>query len=169
MKEYFKNEIWDWAEALAEALVIIIALVIFLWPTKIYGSSMEKSINNGDWVFSSKFALWLDEPEKGDIVMFKVKGVKGPIIKRVIGTEGDNIKIQDGAVIVNGEILEEKYAESSTEGSSELTVKKNHIYVLGDNRKISTDSRSFGQVPLDNVKSKILLRFYPLKNVTSYF
>ena len=91
---------------------------------------------------------------------------KTSYIKRVIGIEGDHIKIEDGKVYLNGEELDEPYLREGiiTEGGTftDIVVPEGYIFVMGDNRPHSTDSRSFGCVPLEKVESKVWIRFWPL-------
>ena len=91
---------------------------------------------------------------------------KTSYIKRVIGIEGDHIKIEDGKVYLNGEELDEPYLRDgiTTNGGnySDIIVPKGCVFVMGDNRIHSTDSRSFGCVPVEKVESKVWIRFWPL-------
>lgn len=169
MKEWAIKFIREWSEAIAEALVIVIALNILLWPIKVSGVSMAEAVNDGDWVFGCKLAAWVSEPKSGEIVMFNVDGVKDALIKRVIATQGDTVEIRDGLVFVNGEELKESYIDTPTDGDFKIIVKSGYFFALGDNRAVSTDSRSFGQVSSDSIKSKILFRFYPFDKVRAYF
>lgn len=86
-------------------------------------------------------------------------------IKRVIGVEGDHIKIEDGKVYLNGEELDEPYLREgiTTQGGNynDIIVPEGYIFVMGDNRPHSTDSRSFGCVPVEKVESKVWIRFWP--------
>ncbi|MDO5556240.1 MAG: signal peptidase I [Clostridia bacterium] len=90
---------------------------------------------------------------------------KTSYIKRVIAIEGDHIKIEDGKVYLNGQELEEPYLRDgiTTEGRvfTDITVPKGYIFVMGDNRPQSTDSRSFGCIPIEKVESKVWIRFWP--------
>lgn len=89
-------------------------------------------------------------------------------IKRVIATEGEHVKIEEGKVYVNGKLLEENYLQPDVITTSmngyftDLVVPKGSIFVMGDNRGESTDSRRFGCVPIEKVESKVLIRFWPL-------
>lgn len=93
---------------------------------------------------------------------------KRSYIKRVIATEGEHVKIKDGKVYINGVELDEPYLQSdvvttSLEGQfTDLVVPEGHVFVMGDNRNQSTDSRRFGCVPYEKVESKVLMRFWPL-------
>ena len=86
-------------------------------------------------------------------------------IKRVIGLPGDHVKIEDSTVYINGKAIDEPYLDNvRTDGKiyKDVTVPEGYLYVMGDNREHSTDSRDFGCVPIDKVESKLLLRFWPL-------
>ncbi len=87
-------------------------------------------------------------------------------IKRIIGVAGDTIKIEDGKVYLNGELLDEPYLNEgmTTEAVlfTEVTVPDGYVFVMGDNREHSTDSRSFGCIPVDKIESRVAFRFWPL-------
>ena len=92
---------------------------------------------------------------------------KKSYIKRVIATEGDHIKIENGKVYINGEVYEEPYLPEGTETTdangfyTDLIVPQGTVFVMGDNRGNSTDSRAFGCIPIDKIESKVLIRFWP--------
>ena len=113
-------------------------------------------------------AIYEYEP-KGIIkkfVYYVIEANKTSFIKRVIGIAGDHIKIEDGKVYLNGEELKEDYLAkgvSTLPGNySDITVPEGYVFVMGDNRQHSTDSRVFGCIPLEKVESKVVLRFWPL-------
>lgn len=113
-------------------------------------------------------AVYSYEP-KGIIEKFNyyvLEITKVSYIKRVIGVEGDHIKIAEGKVYLNGEELKEEYvAEGAVTLSDryvDITVPEGYIFVMGDNREHSTDSRSFGCIPIEKVESKVWIRFWPL-------
>ena len=90
---------------------------------------------------------------------------KESYIKRVIGLPGEHIEIRDGNVYINGELLQEEYLREGVTTNStiftELTVPDGYIFVMGDNRSDSMDSRNFGCIPVSKVESKVCLRFWP--------
>lgn len=96
---------------------------------------------------------------------------KTSYIKRVIGLPGDHVKIKDGSVFINDQKLEEKYLEDyvvtvDLEGLyTDVVVPENTVYVLGDNRPDSTDSRAFGCIPVEKIESKASFRFWPLNKI----
>ena len=126
----------------------------------------------GTWVIYR-----FDPPERGDIIVFDPpNGDNKPYIKRVIGTAGETVEIHDGNVYVNGIKLDEPYIRAgitdcgTTERSSPILVRrlscrKVDVFVLGDNRRNSSDSRVFGPVPIDNIIGKAIVTYWPLEDV----
>lgn len=109
------------------------------------------------------------EPQRGDIIVFNPDAdAEQPYIKRIIGLPGETITFQDGYVQVNGQRLDETYIEGAVTDCGrrecDMVVSEDHVYVLGDNRNNSTDSRSpsVGQVPLSNVIGKAWLSYWPM-------
>jgi signal peptidase I len=167
-----------WRGGLRELLgTILIALVLVFGVVRpfvveafrIPSESMVPTLMVGDRVLANKFVYRFSEPKRHDIVIFG--GVEGEeeetLIKRVVGVAGDEIQVQNGTLYVNGEPQEEPYLnkEPRPSGSSygPITVPSGRIFVMGDNRDNSGDSRIFGPVPLKNVQGEAFLRFWPLR------
>jgi len=90
-------------------------------------------------------------------------------VKRVIGLPGDRIEYNNGRVYRNGEALEEDYVMNEmNEGFAPIIVPEGHVYVMGDNRNRSSDSRQIGPVPASNIQGRVFLRFLPLNKITAY-
>ncbi len=108
------------------------------------------------------------KPERGDIIVFNpTEDAEQPYIKRVIGLPGEHVTFQDGYVYINGQRLEESYIDGARTRCREsdecdVVVSPDHVYVLGDNRTNSTDSRIIGEVPLSNIVGKAWLSYWPL-------
>lgn len=155
------------------AVILGVLIVTFVAQiTVVNGSSMEITLHDGDRLIIEKISPKIGNIKRGDIVTIddpeKMNKVTRPIIKRVIGVEGDHVQILDGKVFVNGEELKEGYINGDTtlevNGQySDVTVEKGCIYVLGDNRLPykSQDSRTLGTESLKYVTGKALLRFFP--------
>jgi signal peptidase I len=157
--------------------VLIAAVVVFgiLRPFvveafRIPSGSMIPTLEIGDRILANKVVYRLSEPQRGDIVIFD--GVEGEedqtLIKRVVGVAGDTIQVKDGTLYVNDEPQEEPYLnkESPPEGSFGPTkVPRRHVFVMGDNRGNSGDSRIFGPVALGHVRGKALIRFWPIDKI----
>ena len=135
---------------------------------------MEKTLHNGDKLIIEKISPKIGNIHRGDIVTINTKKVEkktNPLIKRVIGIEGDHIEIRDGKVFVNGEELKEDYINGDitlevNQSNSDVKVEDGCIYFLGDNREPneSRDSRDIGQEKVENISGKALLRFYPFNS-----
>jgi len=173
-----KNQ-WIWVRDIAIAVVIAIIIMQFIKPTIVKEQSMEDTLHENDYIFLSKQAYNLGgEPKSGDIVVFHSSLEKGDdsgatknLIKRVIAVAGDTVEIHGGAVYVNGEALEEPYTkEGSTDGEMpEITVPDGELFLLGDNRQHSIDSRmpEVGFVSEDKLIGKAVFRVFPFSGFGS--
>ena len=131
--------------------------------------SMVPTLEVGDRVIVAKFVYRFSEPRRGDIVVFQgIGGETENLIKRVVGVSGDRIRMQNGVLFVNQKQQKEPYlnANSPSSGSfGPVVVPEGHVFVMGDNRGNSADSRVFGPVPLENLKGKAILRFWPISKI----
>ncbi|MBA3424984.1 MAG: signal peptidase I [Rubrobacter sp.] len=122
-----------------------------------------------DRVLVNKLAYDFGEPERGDIALFEsVEGGEDDLIKRVIAVEGDIVEIRHGILYLNGRRQEEPYLKRRPEDHRSFgpgTVPENHIFVMGDNRAISHDSRFFGPVPEEKLIGEAVLRYWPVDRV----
>jgi signal peptidase I len=124
---------------------------------------MEPLIHSGEYVLINTFAYRLGAPRRGEIVAFRHEGdAREVFIKRVIGVAGDRIRIDRGRVYVNGAKIDEPYVQDP-DGRSvpEITVPPSFVYVLGDNRANSEDSRSFGAVSDDRLIGRAVAGVWP--------
>ncbi len=160
----------EWLEALLFAFVLIVLLYTFLFRViSVSGSSMATTLNENDRVVVQCIAY---KPARGDVIVADSYTRYGkPLVKRIIALEGDTVDIDfsTGAVLVNGEVLSEPYISTNTTDRHDvafpLTVEKGHVFVLGDNRAVSLDSRSseVGLIDVRNILGKAILRIYPFK------
>jgi signal peptidase I len=158
-------------------IILIVALAIALAasvqayavkPYRIPSESMEPTLRVGDQVIVNRFSHHLGaQPEVGDIVVFHPPtATDETFIKRVVGVAGDRIAVRDGRVVRNGELQPEPYARSCSDGSEcdtprAVRVPDGHIYVLGDNRGASHDSRVWGTVPVSDVIGEAVAIYWP--------
>lgn len=138
-------------------------IVTFESPSNTYVSAYDVDEDN-------PIAMYENEPDNifTKFGYYVLEFGKTSFIKRVIATEGEHIKIADGKVYINGEQLKEEYLDSTvvTEpfggAYTDLVVPQGCVFVMGDNREQSTDSRRFGCIPVEKIESKVLIRFWPL-------
>jgi signal peptidase I len=127
--------------------------------------SMIPTLEIGDRVFVNKFIYRFTEPDRGDIIVFQsVDNPDVELIKRVVGLPGDKIAEKNGKIFVNGKPQKEPYTNKELPDRSSFaksTVPKNHVFVMGDNRANSADSRYFGPLPEKNIEGEAFLRFWP--------
>lgn len=155
-------------QALALAVVISVVLNLFVVQvTEVRQRSMEATLEQNDRVLVSKVDYRFSTPEPGDIIVFNPPNESSiPYVKRVVAVGGDVIDLRDGRVYVNGRLSEMPQARGNTlpqqpRISYPFTVPDGEVFVLGDNRLSSSDSRTFGSVPVANVIGKVILRFWP--------
>lgn len=137
------------------SLIVFILFQIFLENMVVDGNSMSPTLLDGDIGICVKSTFVT--AEKGDIVNIKSSYLGENIVKRVIATEGDSVTIKNGIVYVNNN--QEYYSSQRTKGDVSLTVPKGQIFVLGDNRGDSTDSRIIGCISIAEVNSILLFHF----------
>jgi signal peptidase I len=139
-------------------------------PFYVGSKSMVPTLKVWDRVLINKLAYDLEEPRRGDIVLFESPdGGKDPLIKRVVALPGDSVELHRGELFVNGERVEESYLDRrpcvhgmiKTCSFGPVKVPEGHIFVMGDNRANSFDSRFFGPVPESNLIGEALFRFWP--------
>jgi signal peptidase I len=168
------KQIRDYAIAIGAALIIALILRNYVVTrADVDGSSMETTLSDKDVIFVEKLSLLTGKLKRGEIVIFDSKNVTEDIyVKRVIGIEGDEIQLKDGKVILNGQELKEEYIAQgvNTNPGSFMTkdkvykVEKGYVFVLGDNREHSHDSRNIGPISIKDVKGHTIVRVYPFKN-----
>lgn len=151
---------------------IVLALIMFLiirqgiQNYRIESHSMEPNFYENQFVLVNKLAYRLGEPQRGDVVVFhNPNNVKEDYIKRIIGLPGDALEFRDDIVYVNGLPLDEPYTNPPTRapfGSQTIVVEDDHLFVMGDNRPKSSDSRYFGQLDQDLLVGKPWVRIWPV-------
>lgn len=156
-------------ETVVPALVIAMAMVAFVvQPTRVEGHSMEPTLHTGQRLVIEKVSYRFHPPTTGDIVVLRLDGREDvPIIKRVIGTPGDEVAIRAGRVYLNGVPLAEDYVEGryTSDGWAPAVVPDGYLFVLGDNRGTSKDSRHFGLVPMENLVGRAIVSYWPSDDV----
>ncbi len=163
---------------------LVLTLILF-WviqsfvaqPFQVQQVSMMNTIQDGQFVLVDRLTPRFDPYHRGDIVVFTPPQAiaetpnRQPFIKRVIGVAGDTVELRDGAVYVNGIALDEPYvfevdgepqATTPEDGQSSWTIAAGELFVMGDHRQRSADSRVFGTIPIGNVIGRAFLRYWPI-------
>jgi signal peptidase I len=150
-------------EVLIREIVETLLLTLFIfWIVntvtgrfRIEGSSMLPSLTEGEMVIINKLSYYLDEPERGDIIVLHFPNDRSrEFIKRLVGLPGDHIEIADGMVTVNGVILDEPYINESPAYTGSWEVPEGQYFVLGDNRNNSSDSHIWSFLPREDIVGK---------------
>jgi signal peptidase I len=167
----FLGVIRELAETIIPAVVIAIFINLFLvQATQVLGQSMEPNLHTQQRVLVEKVTYrFLHAPQRGDIVVIdldKENKSDDMLIKRVIGLPGDTIEIRSGEVTIDGERLEESWMTNLGGGNyGPTTIPPLHVFVMGDNRGASNDSRNFGPVHVDNLVGRAWFSYWPLEDV----
>jgi signal peptidase I len=152
----------DILETLLLSVVLFFLINAVSARIKIDGSSMEPNLHHGEFVIVSKINYRIGEPERGDVVVFDFpRNITEEYIKRIIGLPGDQVKVENGKVYVNGLLLSEPYLKMEPRYEGEWVVPEDSLFVLGDNRNNSSDSHNWGTVPLNNLIGEALLVYWP--------
>jgi len=163
--------VWEVAKIVIIALVIVVPIRYFLFqPFFVKGQSMEPNFENGDYLIVDEISYRFHDPQRGDVVVFKYPyNSSQRYIKRIIGLPGETVEIKDGKVIIindkENQVLDEsKYLSSSVQtfGNGDFVINPGEYFVLGDNRSVSADSRSWGLLPRYDMVGKVFLRAWPL-------
>ena len=162
-------------ETLALTLIIFVVIQNFIaQPYKVQQSSMERTLMQEQYVLVDKLTPRFDSYKRGDIVVFTppedwVGADHTPFIKRVIGVGGDTVEIHDGGVYINDERLDEPYIYTESDGTVQTTdasqerwvIPDGDLFLMGDHRQDSADSRAFGPVAVNQVIGRAWLRYWP--------
>ena len=172
------SEAMAWIRDILIAVLIAVIIAQFIQPTIVREHSMQETLQPNDYLILSKMSYKFSDIEYGDIVVFKSNvetedGKKKLLIKRVIAKGGDTISIADGQVYRNGELLDEPYTKDgyTNGGLDEVTVPEGELFLMGDNRVVSVDSRSpeVGFVSEDLIVGKAVVRLFPFNQIGSVY
>ena len=158
----------EWVETLLTTLLIFLFVESFVVQGfKVYGSCMEPNLYTGERLLGNKLVYHFDGIHRGDIVVFRPPHRPDtPFIKRVIGLPGEILEIRNNQVFINGRHLNEPYlCNAWHDNRSAERIAPGMVFVMGDNRDNSADSRSWGELPLNNVQAKAWLRYWPLNRL----
>lgn len=166
-KHKLLKEIREWTLSIAVAVILSILFQTYVYAqTEVHNVSMQNTLAEGQRLIADKWSYKFHTPNRGDIVIINGPEYKDRLVKRVIGLPGDVIDFRDGDVYVNGIRLEENYVKGITKADSltmPYTVPEGHLFVMGDNRENSLDSRALGPIALTSVEGKAVFRIWPME------
>jgi signal peptidase I len=162
--------VWELLHDLSVAVLFCFFLITFVAQAfRVQGTSMEPLLSDGDRIVVNKLVYRLGSIERGDVVVFWYpRDPSVSFIKRVVGRPGDRVEIRAGRVYVNSELLSEAYlpeAFRDTDTHPPIQVRPGYFFVLGDHRRSSNDSRSWGEVPEKYIYGRAAFRFWPLSQI----
>jgi len=154
-------------ETVIPAVVIALFINLFLaQATQVLGQSMEPTLHSSQRVVIEKISYRFHGPRRGDIVVIDSPNQSEMLIKRVVGLPGETVEVRAGDVYVNEELLEEEWPVSRGGGNyGPKTIPPLHVFVLGDNRGASNDSRSFGPVPIEHIVGHAWISYWPPEEI----
>lgn len=166
------SSFWETGRIAIMALLFAFAVRAFVFqPFLVHGASMEPNFHNGDYLIVDEISYRFQEPQRGEVVVFRYPNDPTQrYIKRVVGLPGETVEVQDGKIIISGSsaapqtftLDEDRYlASENTEGSLQVKLGDNEYFVLGDNRRFSSDSRIWGSLPRKDIIGKVFLRVFP--------
>ncbi len=161
-----KKEVGEWVRSIVLAIVIAVVIRMFFFETFLVdGTSMFPTLQHNERLVVNKAVYYFREPQEGEIIVFNYQPrPRRDFIKRVVATEGDTVEIRDGDLLVNDQVVEEPYIKkNSMRDFGPVEIPEEHLFVLGDNRNNSMDSRDkeVGAVSLEQVRGKALVVFWP--------
>jgi len=170
MSNSLGEEIKDWVISIVVAVVLAFFIRYFIVELYLVdGPSMRPTLLSQERLVVNKFIYRFRAPERGEVLIFRYpQDQSRDFIKRVIAIPGDTIEIKDGRVFVNQQLMNEPYILSQTRGDYPLsTVPEGTIFVMGDNRNNSEDSRfaDVGFVPFSLIKGKAVMVFWPFDHL----
>ncbi|MFH1181208.1 MAG: signal peptidase I [bacterium] len=174
----FLSFIWETVKIVIIALLIVVPIRYFVFqPFFVKGQSMEPSFDDGNYLIVDELSYRLRAPERGEVIVFKYPNDPSQkYIKRIIGLPGEIVEIKDRQIMIsNGKgeakILDESnYLPSAAQtfGEEQIILANDQYFVLGDNRLASSDSRSWGSLPREDIIGRVLIRVWPFASLAKF-
>lgn len=142
-------------------VVVILIRAFIITPVRVDGTSMNKTLNNGDLLLLYRLA----KIDRYDVVVLNEEMDNEVIIKRVIGLPGETVEIKDDKIFINDQEIEDDYAFGQTSDYERITLSSDEYFLLGDNRLVSKDSRIFGPINEKDIKGVTTVRFFPFNKI----
>lgn len=168
----WRKELRDWILTLGAAAALSFLIQNYAFAqVKVEQHSMDHTLAEGERLVENRFIYRFAAPSRGDIVIINGPEADRRLVKRVIGLPGETLDIHDGAVWIDGGLLEEPYILGETQAGSihlPLRIPEDQYFVLGDNREHSEDSRNLGPISLQSLEGKAVLRLWPLAKLKRF-
>lgn len=165
-KKKWVRELRDWVVSLSIAVVAALLIQNYAFAqTEVRNISMQETLYEGQRLIEDKITYRFTTPDRGDIVIINGPETDKRLIKRVIGLPGDVLDIRNGSVYINDVLLDEPYVKGETHPDIlpvPYEVPADTVFVMGDNRMRSEDSRSLGAIPLTSIEGRAIFRLWPL-------
>ncbi len=156
-------------DAMAGATLMVVLHLFVIQVSIVKGHSMEPCLHDGDRLVVDRVSYSVGRIERGDLVVLRYpRDPSLDFVKRIVAVPGDRVAMQHGVLLVNGAAADDYGCIEDVQDLPERVVPDGHVFVLGDNRPISCDSREFGLVPLALLKGKVRMRFWPLASATVF-
>jgi signal peptidase I len=162
------NVMWELVITVCPALLVALFINVFVAEAALveYGPSMQPNLYRGDRVIAEKVSYRFHLPRRGDVVIADRPGNEVSLIKRVVALPGETVEVRGGHTFINGEQIEEPWVTHFGGPSYPPTlVPPDYVFILGDNRSNSRDSRAIGPVPIDTIKGHAWLVYWPLDQI----
>ena len=163
-KSGWRRTLVDSLETILLSLVLFLAINTISERIRVESISMQPTLFPGDYVIVNKLAYrFTHNPQRGDVIVFKYPPNPDaiPYIKRVIGLPGDQVHIEGGKVYIDGQLMLEPWLKVTTNRGGDWSVPAGQLFVMGDNRNNSSDSRTWGFVPFENIIGRAELIYLP--------
>ncbi|UVI32581.1 signal peptidase I [Paenibacillus spongiae] len=165
-KNSWLKEVREWVLSLSVAVIVALLVQNYAFAqTEVRNVSMQSTLFAGQRLIEDKITYRFEQPDRGDIVIINGPESEQRLIKRVIGLPGDVIDMKDGQIYVNGTLTEESYVKGSTYPNGlevPYEVPEGKLFVMGDNREHSTDSRELGPISVSSIEGRAIFRLWPL-------
>lgn len=156
----------DFLLYLATVILVLLALRTFIGePIQVDGPSMLPTLEDGERMLVEKVSYWFGEPQRGDIIICYYPGYEESCVKRVIGLPGETVQVVNGSILIDGSVLDERayWRDWIDEDMDPVTVPEDSVFVVGDNRNWSKDSRApdVGCIPYEEIMGRAICVFWP--------
>jgi len=168
-KPHRKRENRDFLIYLTIVLLVAFSIRLFIFePVRVSGDSMYPNLLDGERMFVEKVSLWFEEPQRGEIIICRYPNDSRNIVKRIVALPGETVEIRWGVLYVNGKALDESaYWNAPIYGSyGPSKVPEGCVFVMGDNRDVSLDSRSYsvGPIPYNRIIGRVHYVIFPFSS-----